>query len=112
MSRAYHATVVDLGSSLLGKSATLLNYYGIRTDLIEHTVDRNPDKHGRYTTGTHIPIHLPERIPIHLPERIAETRPHCIAEWGARLTVPIPFATVIEPGTGAVDCLETARRAA
>ena len=63
--------------------------------------------------GTHIPIHPPERI--------AETRPDLIlilpwnladeisaqlaytAEWGAKLIVPIPLATVIDPGDGAVS---------
>ncbi len=38
------------------KGNTLLNYCGIRTDLIAFTVDRNPLKVGRYTPGTHIPI--------------------------------------------------------
>ena len=50
-----------------GKGNTLLNYCGIRTDLLDYTVDRNPYKHGRFTPGT--------RIPIHDPARLAETRP-------------------------------------
>ena len=54
-----------------GKGNTLLNYCGIRTDLLDYTVDRNPYKHGLFTPGTHIPIHPPERI--------AETRPDYIA---------------------------------
>jgi len=92
-----------------GKGNTLLNYCGIRTDLLEYTVDRNPYKHGKHTPGT--------RIPIHPPERIAETRPDVIvilpwnladeigeqlaytAEWGARLVVPIPAPRFLEPGT-------------
>ena len=83
-----------------GKGNTLLNYCGIRTDLLDYTVDRNPYKHGRFTPGT--------RIPIHDPSRLAETRPDAILilpwnlrdeiarqlaytrEWGARLIVPIP----------------------
>ncbi|MCC6830858.1 MAG: methyltransferase domain-containing protein [Thermoleophilia bacterium] len=83
-----------------GKGNTLLNYCGIRTDLVDYAVDRNPYKHGRFTPGTHIPIHPPERL--------AETRPDVIlilpwnlrdeiaaqlaytAEWGARLIVPVP----------------------
>jgi SAM-dependent methyltransferase len=90
-----------------GKGNTLLNYCGIRTDLIEYTVDRSTYKHGRFTPGT--------QIPIHPPERIAETQPDVIvilpwnlareiaaqlaytAAWGAELVVPIPTATVLAP---------------
>jgi SAM-dependent methyltransferase len=88
-----------------GKANTLLNYCGIRGDLIDYLVDRNPYKHGRYTPGTHIPI-LP-------PDRLAETRPDVILilpwnlrdeiaeqlsytrSWGARLAVPIPRIEII-----------------
>jgi C-methyltransferase C-terminal domain/Putative zinc binding domain/Methyltransferase domain len=104
-----------------GKGNTLLNYCGIRTDFLDYTVDRNPYKHGLYTPGTHIPIHPTERL--------AETRPDYIlvlawnlideissqlayvAEWGAHLIVPIPYATTIEPGAKARERLETLRRA-
>jgi SAM-dependent methyltransferase len=88
-----------------GKGNTLLNYCGIRTDLLDYTVDRNPYKHGRLTPGT--------RIPIHPPEHLAETRPDVILvlpwnlrdeiarqlaytrDWGARLVVAIPTTTEI-----------------
>ena len=97
-----------VGYGAPGKGNTLLNYCGIRTDLLAYTVDRNPYKQGAYTPGTRIPI-LP-------PETIAETRPDVIvilpwnlareiseqlaytAEWGARLVVPIPTVAVFEPG--------------
>ena len=44
-----------------GKGNTLLNYCGIRTDLLDFTVDRNPYKQGQFLPGTHIPILHPER---------------------------------------------------
>jgi SAM-dependent methyltransferase len=106
------ATVAGYGAP--GKGNTLLNYCGIRTDLLDYTVDRNPYKHGRFTPGTHIPIHPPERL--------AETRPDYILilpwnlkdeimaqlayarEWGARFVVPIPEVTVYgEPLTSAAS---------
>jgi SAM-dependent methyltransferase len=95
-----------VGYGAPGKGNTLLNYCGIRTDLLAYTVDRNPYKHGLHTPGT--------RIPIHPPERIAETRPdyvlimpwnlrdeiaHDLAyvkEWGGRLVVGIPRTIVLE----------------
>jgi hypothetical protein len=102
-----------VGYGAPGKGNTLLNYCGIRTDFLDYTVDRNPYKHGRFTPGTHIPIHPPERI--------AETRPDVIlilpwnlareistqltytAEWGAQLAVPVPTATLFEPGSAPAD---------
>ena len=51
-----------VGYGAPGKGNTLLNYCGIRTDLLDYTVDRNPYKQGKHTPGTHIPIHPPERI--------------------------------------------------
>ena len=59
-----------------GKGNTLLNYCGIRTDFLDYTVDRNPYKQGRYTPGTHIPIHPPERI----AETTARCDPHPAVE--------------------------------
>ena len=52
--RAEGKRVVGYGAP--GKGNTLLNYCGIRSDLLEYTVDRNPYKHGRFTPGTRIPI--------------------------------------------------------
>ena len=59
-----------VGYGAPGKGNTLLNYCGIRTDLLDYTVDRNPYKHGKFLPGTHIPIYPPERI--------EETRPDYI----------------------------------
>ncbi len=102
-----------------GKGNTLLNYCGIRTDLVDFTVDRNPYKHGLYTPGTHIPIHPPEHIaearpdyllvlPWNLVEEISAQLEY-VAEWGAKLIVPIPLATVIDPGEGARERLAAVR---
>ncbi|OBH04700.1 MULTISPECIES: class I SAM-dependent methyltransferase [unclassified Mycobacterium] len=96
--RAEGKRVVGYGAP--SKGNTLLNYCGIRTDLLEYTVDRNPYKHGRFTPGT--------RIPIYPVERIAQDRPDVVlalpwnleteltdqlgylAEWGGRLVFPLP----------------------
>jgi hypothetical protein len=88
-----------------GKGNTLLNYCGIRTDLLDYTVDRNPYKQGSFLPGT--------RIPILHPDVLAEDRPDYILilpwnlkeeivaqldyarEWGARFIVPIPQVEVL-----------------
>lgn len=87
-----------------GKGNTLLNYCGIRTDLIDYTVDRNPYKQGKFTPGTHIPIYHPDRIietrpdyvlilPWNLKDEIMEQMAH-VREWGGRFVVPIPEVKV------------------
>jgi hypothetical protein len=105
-----------------GKGNTLLNYCGIRTDFLDYTVDRNPYKHGLFTPGTHIPIHPVERIadtrpdyvlvlPWNLVDEISSQLTY-VGEWGGQLIVPIPLATVIEPGEDARERLVAAGRAA
>jgi SAM-dependent methyltransferase len=93
-----------VGYGAPGKGNTLLNYCGVGTDLLDYTVDRNPYKHGLYTPGTHIPIFPPEKIadtkpdyilvlPWNLIDEIA-SQLSAVADWGGRLIVPIPFATI------------------
>ncbi len=88
-----------------GKSATLLHYCGIGKDLISYTVDRSPYKQGRFLPGTRIPIYHPDRIsetkpdyvvilPWNLKDEISKQLQY-VREWGGKLVVPIPRATVI-----------------
>lgn len=89
-----------VGYGAPGKGNTLLNYCGIRSDLIEYTVDRNPYKQGMFTPGTRIPVHDPAMIekdrpdvvvvlPWNLEEEITGQLSH-IAEWGGQLVFPLP----------------------
>lgn len=88
------------------KGNTLLNYCGIRGDLLEATVDRSPHKQGLFLPGTHIPIHAPARLaeakpdyvlilPWNLKEEIAQQVAY-IRDWGGRFIVPIPRVQVLE----------------
>jgi SAM-dependent methyltransferase len=94
-----------VGYGAPGKGNTLLNYCGIRTDLLDYTVDRNPYKHGRFLPGTHIPIFEPSMIaetrpdyvlilPWNLREEIVQQLAYA-REWGARFVVPIPEVEVV-----------------
>jgi len=47
-------TVVGYGAAAKGN--TLMNYAGVRTDLISFVVDRNPAKQGKFMPGSRIPI--------------------------------------------------------
>jgi hypothetical protein len=86
------------------KGNTLLNYCGVRTDLISYTVDRSPHKQGRFLPGVRIPIHAPERIrqtrpdyvlilPWNIREEVMEQMSF-IREWGGKFVVPIPEVSV------------------
>ena len=96
--RAEGKRVVGYGAP--GKGNTLLNYCGIRSDLLEYTVDRNPYKHGRFTPGTRIPIHDPAQIdkdrpevvlalPWNLETELTEQLAY-ISEWGGQLSFRCP----------------------
>ena len=98
-----------VGYGAPGKGNTLLNYCGIRPDLLSYTVDRNPYKHGRFTPGTRIPIEPVERIAQDRPDIVLAlpwnlepelTRQLAyIADWGGRLVFPLPtiHTTIGEP---------------
>jgi hypothetical protein len=88
-----------------GKGNTLLNYCGIRTDLLDYTVDRNPHKQGMFLPGTHIPIFAPEKLvetqpdyililPWNLKEEII-TQLEYVRAWGGRFVIPIPEVQVL-----------------
>ncbi len=96
-------TVAGYGAPAKGN--TLLNFCGIRTDLLEYTVDRNPHKQGRFLPGTHIPIYHPDRIretrpdyllilPWNLKEEVMQQMAD-VRSWGARFVVPIPHLEVV-----------------
>jgi SAM-dependent methyltransferase len=95
-------TVVGYGAP--AKGVTLLNYCGIREDLLAYTVDRSPHKQGHFLPGVRIPIHGPERImetrpdyvlilPWNLRDEIAQQMFE-IRDWGGRFVVAIPEVEV------------------
>lgn len=88
------------------KATTLLNFCGVRSDLLEYTVDRSPHKQGRLIPGVHIPIAPPERIfetkpdfvlilPWNLRDEIREQMAG-ISAWGGKFVVPIPHLQIFE----------------
>lgn len=88
-----------------GKGNTLLNYCGIREDLVKFTVDRNPYKQGSFLVGSRIPVLKPSAIekqkpdyvlilPWNIKEEIMEQMKH-IRQWGGKFIIPIPTATIV-----------------
>jgi C-methyltransferase C-terminal domain/Putative zinc binding domain/Methyltransferase domain len=83
-----------------GKGNTLLNHCGIRSDLMEFTVDRNPHKHGLFLPGTHIPIYPVERLAQERPDYVVimpwnlrdeiTAQLGYVRDWGGRFVVSLP----------------------
>ena len=86
------------------KGSTLLNYFGIGSDILEYVVDRSTVKQGRFTPGS--------RLKIHDPSRLVEDRPdYCLLltwnfteevlaqqtqyrQQGGKFIIPIPQVRV------------------
>lgn len=88
------------------KGNTLLNYCGIRQDFLDYTVDRNPEKQGRFLPGTRIPVYAPEQLKVTKPDYVlilpwnikdeVVVQTGYIRDWGGRFVIPIPSLQVID----------------
>lgn len=87
------------------KGNTLLNYAGIRPDLLPYVVDKNPNKQGKYLPGIRIPIvaeaHLrnkrPEYVvilPWNLKTEVIEQLSY-IRDWGGVFVIAVPELKII-----------------
>ncbi len=96
-------TVAAYGAAAKGN--TLLNYAGVKPDLLPYVCDAAPSKQGKFLPGSHIPILsqdiLRERRPdvvLILPWNIAEevvAQYAYVREWGGKFAIPIPHFHVI-----------------
>lgn len=94
-----------VGYGAPAKGNTLLNYCGVRTDLVEYTVDRSPHKQDHFLPGTHIPVYAPGKIletrpdyvlilPWNLKDEIVRQMDD-VRGWGGKFVVPIPEVKVL-----------------
>jgi len=83
-------TVVGYGAAAKGN--TLLNYAGVRLDLLSYVVDLNPSKQNKFLPGS--------RIPIVVEAQIKQTKPDYIVilPWNLREEVILQLAYVREWG--------------
>lgn len=82
------------------KGNTLLNYGGVKPDLIAFVVDRNPAKQGQFLPGSRIPVVNEERLKADQPDRVVilpwnietEIRAQLsyITGWGGRFVTAVP----------------------
>ncbi len=87
------------------KGNTLLNYCGIKNDLISYVVDANPHKKGKWLPASHIPVVDEELLkddkpdfiiilPWNLKDEITNQLSY-IKEWDGKFVIAIPELTVI-----------------
>ena len=97
------ASIVAYGAAAKGN--TLLNYCGIKKDLISYVVDASPFKQGKYLPGSHVPVYNEKRIsesqpdfvvilPWNIKQEIIEQLSY-IKDWGGKFVIPIPKLEII-----------------
>jgi SAM-dependent methyltransferase len=88
------------GYGAAAKGNTLLNYCGVKPDLLPFVVDASPHKQGRFLPGSHVPIVAEERLRAERPDYVVilpwNLRPEIEAQlsyvrgWGGRFVTAVP----------------------
>lgn len=95
-----------VGYGAAAKGNTLMNFCGIKNDLIDFVVDANPNKQNKFLPASHIPVktegdlkkHQPDFIlilPWNLKSEITNQLDY-IKDWGGKFVVPIPALEITE----------------
>ena len=94
-----------VGYGAAAKGNTLLNYAGVKPDLLAWVADANPHKQGKYLPGSRIPIVSPARIELEKPDfvlvlpwnllhevsqQLAQVR-----QWDGRFVIAVPEMKVL-----------------
>lgn len=93
------------GYGAAAKGCTLLNYAGVKPDLLPFVCDAGPSKQGKYLPGSHVPILHPEAIreskpdivlilPWNIQEEVMQQLAF-IRDWGGKFAVAVPSIRVI-----------------
>jgi len=93
------------GYGAAAKGNTLLNYAGVKPDLIPYICDLAESKQGKYTPGGHIPIYDVEKLyqdkpdyililPWNISEEVIRQNKNA-RDWGAKFVVAIPEIKII-----------------
>ena len=94
-----------MGYGAAAKGNTLLNYAGIRSDLLLSVVDRNPAKQNKYLPGSRIPIvdesiirqQKPDYVlilPWNLRQEVTVQLKY-ISEWGGKFVTAVPSLDIV-----------------
>lgn len=94
-----------VGYGAAAKGNTLLNYAGVKPDLLAWVADANPHKQGKYLPGSRIPIVSPAQIDLEKPDyvlvlpwnllhEVSQQLAH-VREWDGRFVIAVPELTVL-----------------
>ena len=94
-----------IGYGAAAKGNTLLNYCGVKKDLIQFIVDKSPYKQNKYMPASHIPIvneseikkYKPDYIlilPWNIKEEIMKQLDY-VNDWNCKFVIPIPEVQIL-----------------
>ena len=87
------------------KGNTLLNYCGVKADLVDFVIDANPHKQDKFMPASHIPVYAEQYLkdqkpdyviilPWNLKEEVMSQLEY-IKTWGGKFVIPIPALQII-----------------
>jgi hypothetical protein len=93
------------GYGAAAKGNTLLNYCGVKNDMISFVVDANPAKQDKFLPASHIPVVREDELrknkpryviifPWNIKEEIMQQLNY-IRDWGGKFVIPIPEVKVL-----------------
>lgn len=95
-----------IGYGAAAKGNTLMNFSGVRPDLLSSVIDKNPAKQGKFMPGSRIPIVGPDVLETEKPDFVFllpwnlldEVKQQLKSELnaGAKLVVAVPELTIVE----------------
>ncbi|MCK5541076.1 MAG: class I SAM-dependent methyltransferase [Desulfobacterales bacterium] len=97
-------TIVGYGAAAKGN--TLLNYAGVKPDLLEYVCDAAPSKQGKFLPGSHLPVVNERKIkesqpdfvvifPWNIKDEIMNQLDY-IKEWEGRFVVSVPVLEIFD----------------
>lgn len=94
-----------VGYGAAAKGNTLLNYAGVKPDLLAWVADANPHKQGKFLPGSRIPVVSTDRIAIEKPDYVLVLPWNLLKEigeqqsqvhtWGGRFVIAVPELTFL-----------------
>lgn len=94
-----------VGYGAAAKGNTLLNYAGVKPDLLAWVADANPHKQGKFLPGSRIPIVAPAQIDIEKPDYVlvlpwnllheVSQQLAQVRQWDGRFVIAVPELSVL-----------------